>query len=268
MSGTRSTPTATRYTATHAIVPARVQRHVSWAARASTSARSGISGRRYRGTRTYPPYQTTPSVTAIPARSRASPARAGSRRRRPSPVTTRTSRSATAAAGDQRDRPGQGPRQVGRLVRAGADAEEHGEEVEEQDPRGLGAREVALKARPGRERRPVVASGCRPRRAGSRGTNAPRPSHAARRSGRRGSTSSRASDRGDERVDDLEVEVEAEPSGEAHRDRDPAPRGLRERPGEPERRAEEHHLARPGGARRSTSGPACSWPRRRRTPPS
>ena len=190
----------------------------------------------------YPPYQTTPRVTAIPIRRSASPARAGVAAEASDSRDDPGQEEQDGAAHDQRDRPGERAGQMGGLVRAGSDPEDDREQIDGQDPRGLEPREAPLEARAGRHRRPVVGEVVDPEgqapeeeRADAEPRRSPeRQARLHQEQGQQG---------GDERVHDLEVEVEAQSPGEAHGDRDPAPRRLGERPGEPERGAEEHDLA-------------------------
>jgi hypothetical protein len=131
---------------------------------------------------------------------------------------------------------------MGGLVRAGSDPEDDRKQIDGQDPRGLEPREAPLEARAGRHRRPVVAEVVDPEgqapeeeRADAEPRRSPeRQARLHQEQGQQG---------GDERVHDLEVEVETQPPGEAHGDRDPAPGRLGEGPGEPEPGAEEHDLA-------------------------
>ena len=146
------------------------------------------------------------------------------------------------AAHDHRDRPRERARQMGGLIHAGSDPEDDRQEIDGQDPRGLESRQTPLEARAGHHRRPVVGEVVDPER------QAPEDERAdaePRRSPERqaGVHQEQGQQGGDERVHDLEIEVEAEPPGETHRDRDPASGRLGERPGEPEGGAEEHDLA-------------------------
>ena len=63
---------------------------------------------------------------------------------------------------------------MGRLVRRGAGAENHGEQVEDQDPSRLGSREAALKARASATRVVLISGYISPdleRRARDRGVD-------------------------------------------------------------------------------------------------
>ena len=206
-------------------------------ARAGGSGAGGSAGRgRTRRTR--------PRRGSRRSRSGGAPRRrvAASRRRRPRPATTRARRSRTAPPTTSGIVQASGPGRWAGWSMPDRTPRTTGKQIDGQDPRGLEPREVPLEARAGRHRRPVVGEVVDPEgqapeeeRADAEPRRSPeRQARLHQEQGQQG---------GDERVHDLEVEVEAQPPGETHGDRDPAPCRLGERPGEPERGAEEHDLA-------------------------
>ena len=99
------------------------------------------------------------------------------------------------------------------------------QELREQHPGRFAPGEAALEPRPRHDGRPVVREVVEPER---QAPEEERPDPEPRRPpGREARVDQEQRERrGHERVHDLEVEVEAEPGAEAHRDRDPAARAL------------------------------------------